>query len=160
MALRRPCKPELREEIPYFASKSTVPCLLHFQKTIFSALENDPLFAHPRGSQLSVEKYQELNFLRCKRVFEYDFLPVGDMLGSLPKVLALIECLGMYDWSLAAKFFLHVLVSRPGRGEERRGAPPMLCWGSTALHPPNRRYTGQLPLWFAGWQRLPASRAL
>ncbi|XP_043304513.1 peroxisomal acyl-coenzyme A oxidase 3 isoform X1 [Cervus canadensis] len=82
---------------------------LRFKKTIFSALENDPLFAHPRGSRLSVEKYQELNFLRCKRVFEYDFLPVGDMLGSLPKVLALIECLGMYDWSLATKFFLHVL---------------------------------------------------
>ncbi|KAF4013197.1 hypothetical protein G4228_004645 [Cervus hanglu yarkandensis] len=84
--------------------------MLRFKKTIFSALENDPLFAHPRGSRLSVEKYQELNFLRCKRVFEYDFLPVGDMLGSLPKVLALIECLGMYDWSLATKFFLHVLI--------------------------------------------------
>lgn len=73
-----------------------------------------------------MEKYQELNFLRCKRVFEYDFLPVGDMLGSLPRVLALIECLGMYDWSLAAKFFLHVLVSRPGRGEEERG--PLSPW--------------------------------
>ncbi|XP_070228872.1 peroxisomal acyl-coenzyme A oxidase 3 isoform X2 [Bos mutus] len=82
---------------------------LRFKKAIFSALENDPLFAHPRGSRLSVEKYQELNFLRCKRVFEYDFLPVGDMLDSLPRVLALIECLGMYDWSLAVKFFLHVL---------------------------------------------------
>lgn len=82
---------------------------LRFKKAIFSALENDPLFAHPRGSRLSVEKYQELNFLRCKRVFEYDFLPVGDMPGSLPRVLALIECLGMYDWSLAVKFFLHVL---------------------------------------------------
>lgn len=82
---------------------------LRFKKAIFSTLENDPLFAHPRGSRLSVEKYQELNFLRCKRVFEYDFLPVGDMLGSLPRVLALIECLGMYDWSLATKFFLHVL---------------------------------------------------
>ncbi|XP_065770099.1 peroxisomal acyl-coenzyme A oxidase 3 isoform X2 [Muntiacus reevesi] len=83
--------------------------VLRFKKTIFSALENDPLFAHPRGSRLSVEKYQELNFLRCKRLFEYDFLPAGDVLGSLPKVLALIECLGMYDWSLAAKFCLHVL---------------------------------------------------
>lgn len=160
MALRRPCKPELSEKITYFASKSTVPCLLHFQKTIFSALENDPLFAHHHGSQLSVEKYQELNFLRCKRIFEYDFLPMGDMLGSLPKVLALIECLSMYDCSLASKFFLNVLVSCPGRGEERRGAPPTLCRGSTALRPPNLRYARQLPLWFAGWQRLPTSRAL
>lgn len=121
MALRKPYKSELSEKILYFASKSAIPRLPHFQKAIFSALENDPLFAHPRGSRLSVEKYQELNFLRCKRVFEYDFLPVGDMLDSLPRVLALIECLGMYDWSLAVKFFLHVLVSHPGRGEEWRG---------------------------------------
>ncbi|XP_055290302.1 peroxisomal acyl-coenzyme A oxidase 3 isoform X2 [Moschus berezovskii] len=83
--------------------------MLRFRKAIFSALENDPLFAHPRGSRLSVEKYRELNFLRCKRVFEYDFLPVEDMLRSPLRVLALIECLGMYDWSLASKFFLHVL---------------------------------------------------
>ena len=82
MALRKPYKPELSEKILYFASKSTIPRLLRFQKAIFSALENDPLFAHPRGSRLSVEKYQELNFLRCKRVFEYDFLPVGDMPGQ------------------------------------------------------------------------------
>ncbi|CAI9172323.1 unnamed protein product [Rangifer tarandus platyrhynchus] len=83
--------------------------ILRYKKTIFSALENDPLFAHHHGSQLSVEKYQELNFLRCKRIFEYDFLPMGDMLGSLPKVLALIECLSMYDCCLASKFFLNVL---------------------------------------------------
>nr|XP_058922488.1 peroxisomal acyl-coenzyme A oxidase 3 isoform X3 [Kogia breviceps] len=84
------------------------PDMLRFKKSIFSALENDPLFAHPPGS-LSLEKYRELNFLRCKRVFEYDFLRVEDLLGSPQRVLALIQCLGMYDWSLATKFFLHTL---------------------------------------------------
>ncbi|XP_024600906.1 LOW QUALITY PROTEIN: peroxisomal acyl-coenzyme A oxidase 3 [Neophocaena asiaeorientalis asiaeorientalis] len=84
------------------------PDMLRFKKNIFSALENDPLFAHPPGS-LSLEKYRELNFLRCKRVFEYDFLRVEDLLGSPLRVLALIQCLGMYDWSLATKFFLHTL---------------------------------------------------
>ncbi|XP_059779643.1 peroxisomal acyl-coenzyme A oxidase 3 isoform X2 [Balaenoptera ricei] len=84
------------------------PDMLRFKKNIFSALENDPLFAHPPGS-LSLEKYRELNFLRCKRVFEYDFLRVEDFLGSPQRVLALIQCLGMYDWSLATKFFLHTL---------------------------------------------------
>ncbi|XP_068399599.1 peroxisomal acyl-coenzyme A oxidase 3 isoform X2 [Eschrichtius robustus] len=84
------------------------PDMLRFKKNIFSALENDPLFAHPPGS-LSLEKYRELNFLRCKRVFEYDFLRVEDLLGSPQRVLALIQCLGMYDWSLATKFFLHTL---------------------------------------------------
>ncbi|XP_022410425.1 peroxisomal acyl-coenzyme A oxidase 3 isoform X2 [Delphinapterus leucas] len=84
------------------------PDMLRFKKNIFSALENDPLFAHPPGS-LSLEKYRELTFLRCKRVFEYDFLRVEDLLGSPLRVLALIQCLGMYDWSLATKFFLHTL---------------------------------------------------
>nr|XP_033712508.1 peroxisomal acyl-coenzyme A oxidase 3 isoform X4 [Tursiops truncatus] len=84
------------------------PDMLRFKKNIFSALENDPLFAHPPGS-LSLEKYRELNFLRCKRVFEYDFLRVEDLLGNPLRVLALIQCLGMYDWSLATKFFLHTL---------------------------------------------------
>lgn len=69
-----------------------------------------------------MEKYRELNFVRCKRIFEYDFLRVDDMLGSPLKVLGLVTCLGTYDWSLATKVFLHMLVSRRHRrGEER-------CW--------------------------------
>nr|XP_045376251.1 peroxisomal acyl-coenzyme A oxidase 3 [Camelus bactrianus] len=83
--------------------------VLRFKNAVFSALESDPLFAHPRGSDLSVEKYQELNFLRCKRIFEYDFLPMEDVLGSPWRIRVLVECLGMYDWSLATKFFLHLL---------------------------------------------------
>nr|XP_031294109.1 peroxisomal acyl-coenzyme A oxidase 3 isoform X2 [Camelus dromedarius] len=84
--------------------------VLRFKNAVFSALESDPLFAHPRGSDLSVEKYQELNFLRCKRIFEYDFLPMEDVLGSPWRIRVLVECLGMYDWSLATKFFLHLLI--------------------------------------------------
>ncbi|XP_037839057.2 peroxisomal acyl-coenzyme A oxidase 3 isoform X1 [Chlorocebus sabaeus] len=84
--------------------------MLRFKKTIFSALENDPLFARSPGADLSLEKYRELNFLRCKRIFEYDFLSVEDMFKSPLKVPALIQCLGMYDCSLAVKYLLHTLV--------------------------------------------------
>uniref|UniRef100_A0A3Q2H4P8 Acyl-coenzyme A oxidase n=1 Tax=Equus caballus TaxID=9796 RepID=A0A3Q2H4P8_HORSE len=84
--------------------------MLRLKKTIFSALEDDPLFARPGGGDLPMEKYRELNFLRCRRVFEHDLLRVEDMLQSPLKVWALVNCLGMYDWSLAAKFFLNVLV--------------------------------------------------
>lgn len=83
-----------------------------------------------------MEKYRELNFLRCKRIFEYDFLRVDDMLRSPLKVLGLVTCLGTYDWSLATKVLLHMLVSRRHRrGEERRwlslpGTPEVaLCGG-------------------------------
>ncbi|XP_021793982.1 peroxisomal acyl-coenzyme A oxidase 3 isoform X3 [Papio anubis] len=84
--------------------------MLRFKKTIFSALENDPLFARSPGADLSLDRYRELNFLRCKRIFEYDFLSVEDMFKSPLKVPALIQCLGMYDSSLAAKYLLHTLV--------------------------------------------------
>lgn len=84
--------------------------ILRFKKTIFSALENDPLFAHPRGRDLSLEQYRELTFRRCKRLFEYDFLLPNDLLQSPLKLLALVSCLGMYDWSLAAKVVLHTFV--------------------------------------------------
>jgi acyl-CoA oxidase len=78
---------------------------------IFSALENDPLFARSPSANLSLEKYRELTFLRCKRVFEYDFFNMENLLQSPMSVLSVIQCLGMFDWSLAAKCVLNVLVS-------------------------------------------------
>lgn len=81
-----------------------------FKKTIFSALEKDPLFARSRGADLPLEKYRELSFLRCKRVLEYGFFSMEDLAASPLRVWALIHCLGMYDWSLAAKCILHLLV--------------------------------------------------
>ncbi|XP_035941579.1 peroxisomal acyl-coenzyme A oxidase 3 isoform X1 [Halichoerus grypus] len=83
--------------------------MLRLKKTIFSALENDPLFAHSHGEDLSLEKYRELSFLRCKRVMEYSLLPVEEMVARPLSVQTLITCLGMYDWSLAVKFLLHML---------------------------------------------------
>lgn len=97
-------------EIPPLAFK-LAPCVLCLQKTIFSALENDPLFARSYGADLPLEKLRELNFLRCKRVFEYGFFNVEDLLKNPLKILVLINCLGMYDWSLANKCVLHMLVS-------------------------------------------------
>lgn len=80
--------------------------VIHFKKTIFSTLENDPLFARSYGADLPLEKLRELNFLRCKRVFEYGFFKVEELLKNPLKILVLINCLGMYDWSLANKCVL------------------------------------------------------
>uniref|UniRef100_A0A8D0MTK5 Acyl-coenzyme A oxidase n=1 Tax=Sus scrofa TaxID=9823 RepID=A0A8D0MTK5_PIG len=82
---------------------------LRFKNTVFSALENDPLFSPPRGGGLPVEKYQEVNFLRCKRVLEYSFLRGEDMLWSPQRITSLLHCLGAYDWSLANMLILHLL---------------------------------------------------
>uniref|UniRef100_A0A7N4NJM6 Acyl-coenzyme A oxidase n=1 Tax=Sarcophilus harrisii TaxID=9305 RepID=A0A7N4NJM6_SARHA len=84
--------------------------MIIFKKRIFSAFENDPLFAHHPGEELPIEKYRELNFLRCKRLFEYDFLNVREMIKNPLKIFMLINCLGMYDWSLSIKYFLNIYV--------------------------------------------------
>ncbi|CAO2640178.1 Peroxisomal acyl-coenzyme A oxidase 3 [Lemmus lemmus] len=84
--------------------------MLQFKETIFKTLENDPLFAHSPGADLPLDKQRELNFLRCKRIFEYNFFRMDELLKNSMKVPVLINCLGMYDWSLATKCVLHFLV--------------------------------------------------
>ncbi|XP_062992042.1 peroxisomal acyl-coenzyme A oxidase 3 isoform X2 [Elgaria multicarinata webbii] len=98
--------------------------LIHFKNRIFSALENDPLFARLAGEELSLEKYRELTFLRCKRLFEYDFLRLEEIMEKPLKVVVLITCLGMYDWSLGAKYLLNSQVFKSAiesSGSERHG---------------------------------------
>ncbi|XP_030170157.1 peroxisomal acyl-coenzyme A oxidase 3 isoform X2 [Lynx canadensis] len=84
--------------------------MLRLKKSIFSALEDDPLFARSRGHELSLEKHRELTFLRCKRFFGCTLVRVEDMVRNPLSMLTLITCLGTYDWSLAQKFLLHLLV--------------------------------------------------
>lgn len=81
------------------------------QNKIFSTLENDPLFYRQPGEDLPLEKCRELTFLRCKKIFEYDFLTFEATMEKPQKLFFLINCLGMYDWSLAAKYFLNTQVS-------------------------------------------------
>ncbi|KAG8135026.1 putative Acyl-coenzyme A oxidase protein [Naja naja] len=84
--------------------------LIRFKHKIFSALENDPLFARVPGEELLLEKYRELTFLRCRKLFEYDFLILEEILENPLKVIILISCLGMYDWSLGTKYLLNYQV--------------------------------------------------
>ncbi|XP_010640077.1 peroxisomal acyl-coenzyme A oxidase 3 isoform X3 [Fukomys damarensis] len=84
--------------------------LLRFKKTVFSALEKDPLFAGSRGADLPLEKYRELSFLRCKRIFEYGFFSLDNLSQNPLRLPALVYCLGAYDWSVGTKFALHLMV--------------------------------------------------
>uniref|UniRef100_A0A8C5TBP6 Acyl-coenzyme A oxidase n=1 Tax=Malurus cyaneus samueli TaxID=2593467 RepID=A0A8C5TBP6_9PASS len=84
--------------------------IIQLKNRIFSALESDPLFAHHPGEDLCREKYQELTFLRCKRLFEYDFLTQQEFIENPLRILTLVICMGMYDWSPTLQLFLHGLV--------------------------------------------------
>ncbi|XP_006875384.1 PREDICTED: peroxisomal acyl-coenzyme A oxidase 3 [Chrysochloris asiatica] len=84
--------------------------IIRLKRTIFSTLENDPLFARCCRGDIAVDKYRELSFLRCKRFLEYRFVRVKDFLQAPVKVSVLIECMGMYDWSVGIKYILNMLV--------------------------------------------------
>uniref|UniRef100_A0A8C3QKE1 Acyl-coenzyme A oxidase n=1 Tax=Cyanoderma ruficeps TaxID=181631 RepID=A0A8C3QKE1_9PASS len=84
--------------------------IIQLKNRIFSALENDPLFAHQPGEDMCREKYQELTFLRCKRFFEYGFLTQQEMMESPLRCYNMVLCLGMYDWSPCLQFILHCAV--------------------------------------------------
>ncbi|XP_067896016.1 peroxisomal acyl-coenzyme A oxidase 3 [Heterodontus francisci] len=81
--------------------------IIGVKKHVFRALENDPVFARQPGQDLSLEKHRELTFLRCKRLFEYDFLTLAETVQSPLKSIAVSQCLGMYDWSLASVYSLN-----------------------------------------------------
>ncbi|XP_030306494.1 peroxisomal acyl-coenzyme A oxidase 3 isoform X1 [Calypte anna] len=81
--------------------------IIHLKNRIFSALESDPLFAHQPGEDLCHEKYQELTFLRCKRLFEYEFLTQQEIMENPLRIFNMVICVGMYDWSPCLQFFLH-----------------------------------------------------
>ncbi|XP_032300043.1 peroxisomal acyl-coenzyme A oxidase 3 isoform X5 [Coturnix japonica] len=81
--------------------------IIQLKNRIFSALESDPLFAHHPGEELSREKYQELTFLRCKRLFEYDFVTQQEIIENPLMILNMVICIGMYDWSPCLQFCLH-----------------------------------------------------
>lgn len=51
---------------------------------------------------------------RVKQLFRYDFLTKEDSMSDPFKALILSDCLGMYDWALANKFFLSKGVSESG----------------------------------------------
>ena len=88
---------------------------VYLQHRVWSALEQDPVFARSYSSD-SIEEDRRKTFLRVKRLFEYDFLPTELIMQNpvLPKVL--VEILGDYDWSVSAKYMLNLQVSWTGVG--------------------------------------------
>ncbi|MEQ2235929.1 acyl-Coenzyme A oxidase, partial [Ilyodon furcidens] len=81
--------------------------MLQFKQHVFKTLENDPLFARQPGEDISVEKKRELNFLRVKQLFRYNFLTKEDIMANPWKAVFLDDCLGMYDWAMVAKHGLN-----------------------------------------------------
>lgn len=82
--------------------------VLRFKHQVWSAFEQDPLFAQCPYQELSRDEQRRLAFLRLKRLFEYDFLSEEQMVANPMLIPAYIQCLAQYDLSLAAKKFISV----------------------------------------------------
>ncbi|XP_017282516.1 peroxisomal acyl-coenzyme A oxidase 3 [Kryptolebias marmoratus] len=112
-----------------------------FKQHVFKTLENDPLFARQPGEDVSVERKRELNFLRVKQLFRYDFMTKEKLMADPWKAMILDDCLGMYDWSMVAKFFLNTgmfagTVANSGSSRHRKyveGIEDMTLFGCFAL---------------------------
>ncbi|XP_038852146.1 peroxisomal acyl-coenzyme A oxidase 3 isoform X1 [Salvelinus namaycush] len=81
--------------------------MLALKQHVFRMLENDPIFARQPGEDMSTERMREVTFRRCKQLFRYDFLTRDDIMANPWRTVVLNDCLGMYDWSLGAKYFLN-----------------------------------------------------
>lgn len=53
-----------------------------------------------------------MEFDRVKQLFRYDFLTKDEAMANPWIGLALVDCLGMYDWAMAVKFSLNKGVRR------------------------------------------------
>lgn len=53
----------------------------------------------------------EMEFHRVKQLFRYDFMTAEESMSDPWRTVVLNDCLGMYDWSMSAKFFLNKGVS-------------------------------------------------
>uniref|UniRef100_A0A6Q2XT03 Acyl-coenzyme A oxidase n=1 Tax=Esox lucius TaxID=8010 RepID=A0A6Q2XT03_ESOLU len=80
---------------------------LALKQHVFRTLENDPVFARQPGEDLTTEKMREVTFRRCKQLFRYNFLTHDDVMANPWRMVVLNDCLGMYDVSLSAKYFLN-----------------------------------------------------
>lgn len=85
---------------------------ISFQNKIWTTLEKDPIF-HKSRETLTVEKQREQTFRRCKRLFEYDFVTEQEIFENPLKHQMFTDTLGMYDWSLLAKYQLDTEVYLP-----------------------------------------------
>lgn len=81
--------------------------VLAFKQHVNRTLENDPIFSRQPGEDVPMETMRELTFRRVKQLFRYDFLTRDDIMQNPWKTVVLNDCLGSYDWSVAAKFFLN-----------------------------------------------------
>ena len=77
---------------------------------MFTTMENDDVFYEPYSENPPLAEMRKLTFRRVKRLFAYDFCPMEDVMNNPLLAHENIMSMGMYDWSLAAKYMLSLEV--------------------------------------------------
>ena len=65
------------------------------------------MFSKPMETP-ALNDYREATFLQCKRLFEYNLLTDEEIFSNPLKHKVFTDSVGMYDWSLGAKYQLNV----------------------------------------------------
>ena len=91
----------------FFYNKIVVKNFYIFQNKIWTTLEKDPIFSQSMVTE-SLEEQRRKTFLRVKRLFEYNLINDDEVFSNPLKHKIFTDSLGMYDWSLMAKFQLNV----------------------------------------------------
>ncbi|XP_055957651.1 peroxisomal acyl-coenzyme A oxidase 3, partial [Patella vulgata] len=81
--------------------------IVTYKTKVWKTLENDPLFSKGEVETPNLEKVREIAFIRCKRLAEYNFLDDDELFSNPLKHKIYFNCLGMFDWSMAAKNMLN-----------------------------------------------------
>ena len=76
------------------------------QNKVWSTLEKDALFSRGFGTP-SLEDQRKLSFQRVRRLYEYNFLPDEELFQNPLRHQVLTNCIGSFDWTVAAKMSLN-----------------------------------------------------
>ena len=73
-----------------------------FRERIWSTFEKDIDFAHP-DRPLTFEEVRAVTYRRAKKLMEYDFLPLHDMMQHPHRIPGYTTAMGMFNWDMSVK---------------------------------------------------------
>ncbi len=83
--------------------------MIAFQDKVWNTMKKDPLFRQPLLElELTREEMRELAFRQVKRLIEYQFLTNEEMMANPVLIGEFANLVGAYDWSVGAKYALHM----------------------------------------------------
>ncbi len=108
-AYRRQAKFTVEQIQDHFDDKQCI----EMRNKIWNTLQNDPLFSSTEEEltgQMPLDKQRHLAHLRAKKLCDYQFVTIEDMLDNPLVGSVLNNAVGMFDWNCITRYLLHLTV--------------------------------------------------